>query len=153
MISVFELFKIGIGPSSSHTVGPMKAASAFVEGLVARHLLTQTSAVVVDLFGSLAFTGKGHAVDKAVVLGLAGQKPATVDPDEADKIVARVRAAKILALAGRRDIAFDPDEAIRYDFVAQPKRHPNTLRFRAFDAAGATLFDETWCSEIGRAHV
>jgi L-serine dehydratase len=146
MISVFELFKIGIGPSSSHTVGPMKAAAAFVEALEGRGVFPQTDSVVVDLYGSLAFTGKGHAVDKALVLGLSGEKPATIDPDAADHIVANTRATKSLRLAGRRAIAFDPDIAIRFDRLAQPKRHPNTLRLRAFDAAGATLLDETWCS-------
>jgi L-serine dehydratase len=146
MISVFELFKIGIGPSSSHTVGPMKASAAFAEGLVSRSELDRVSGVTVDLFGSLAFTGKGHAVDKALVLGLSGQAPATIDPDEADLIVAETRATKTLRLAGRRPIAFDPTAAIRFDLVAQPKRHPNTLRLRAFDSAGATLADETWCS-------
>jgi L-serine dehydratase len=146
MISVFELFKIGIGPSSSHTVGPMKAAAAFVEALEGRGVFPQTDSVVVDLYGSLAFTGKGHAVDKALVLGLSGEKPATIDPDAADRIVANTRATKSLRLAGRRAIDFDPDTAIRFDRLAQPKRHPNTLRLRAFDAAGATLLDETWCS-------
>jgi len=146
MISVFELFKIGIGPSSSHTVGPMKAAAAFVEGLVSRGALDRVVGVTVDLYGSLAFTGKGHAVDKALVLGLSGQKPATIDPDEADRILAETRATKGLRLAGRRGIAFDPATAIRFDTIAQPKRHPNTLRLRAVDSAGATHADETWCS-------
>jgi L-serine dehydratase len=146
MISVFELFKIGIGPSSSHTVGPMKAAAAFVEGLAARRALDATASVAIDLYGSLAFTGKGHAVDKAVILGLSGEKPATIDPDQADRIFIETRATKSLRLAGRRGIVFDPETAIRFDMLAQPKRHPNTLRLRAFDAAGATLLDETWCS-------
>ncbi len=146
MISVFELFKIGIGPSSSHTVGPMKAAAAFVEGLEKRNALAETASVVVDLYGSLAFTGKGHAVDKAVILGLSGEKPATVDPDSADRIVIETRATKSLLLAGKRAIVFDPDAAIRFDMVAQPKRHPNTLRLVAFDADGAILRAETWCS-------
>ena len=146
MISVFELFKIGIGPSSSHTVGPMKAAAAFVEGLDKRGALTETASVAVDLYGSLAFTGKGHAVDKAVILGLSGEKPATVDPDAADRIVIETRATKSLKLAGKRGIVFDPETAIRFDMVEQPKRHPNTLRFIAFDANGAILRSETWCS-------
>jgi L-serine dehydratase len=149
MISVFELFKIGIGPSSSHTVGPMKAAAAFVEGLDKRGALTETASVAVDLYGSLAFTGKGHAVDKAVILGLSGEKPATVDPDAADRIVIETRATKSLLLAGKRPIVFDPETAIRFDFVEQPKRHPNTLRFTAFDRDSAILRTETWCSVGG----
>jgi len=146
MISVFELFKIGIGPSSSHTVGPMKAAAAFVEGLVAAGALEATSGVTVDLYGSLAFTGKGHAVDKAVILGLSGLTPAGVDPDEADRLFGEVRARKALRLGGRRAIAFDPESAILFDLISQPKRHPNTLRLRAFDRSGETLSEETWCS-------
>ena len=149
MISVFELFKVGIGPSSSHTVGPMKAAAAFVEGLVAAGALEATSGVTVDLYGSLAFTGKGHAVDKAVILGLSGETPAGVNPDEADRLFAEARASKALRLGGRRAIAFDPESAIRFDLIAQPKRHPNTLRLRAFDRSGETLSDETWCSVGG----
>jgi L-serine dehydratase len=146
MISVFELFKIGIGPSSSHTVGPMKAAAAFIERLEQRNALADTANVAVDLYGSLAFTGKGHAVDKAVILGLSGEKPATVDPDAADRIVVETRATKSLRLGGKRGIVFDPETAIRFDMVAQPKRHPNTLRLTAFDATGAVLLEETWCS-------
>ena len=102
MISVFELFKIGIGPSSSHTVGPMKAAAAFALGLAERGAVRRVASVTVTLYGSLAFTGKGHAVDKAVILGLSGEAPATVDPDAVESIVARVKADKVLALAGRQ---------------------------------------------------
>src|SRR5579883_1304408 len=145
MISVFELFKIGIGPSSSHTVGPMKAAAAFVEGLEKRGALRATAGVV-DLYGSLAFTGKGHAVDKALILGLSGEQPATIDPDAADRIVIETRATKSLRLAGRHGVAFDPETAIRFDMATQPKRHPNTLRLSAFDEAGTLLLEETWCS-------
>ena len=90
MISVFELFKIGIGPSSSHTIGPMKAADAFVRSLANAGLLDQTARVRVDLYGSLAWTGRGHSTDKAVILGLAGEKPETVDPDRADELVAAI---------------------------------------------------------------
>ena len=149
MISVFELFKIGIGPSSSHTVGPMKAAAAFAQGLRERGALARTARVAVTLYGSLAFTGKGHAVDKAVVLGLSGEAPATVDPDKVEAIVAGVQARKMLALAGDREIAFDPEADIAFDFVSVPKRHPNTLRLCAKDAEGEVLLDETWCSVGG----
>jgi L-serine dehydratase len=149
MISVFELFKIGIGPSSSHTVGPMKAAAAFARGLTEDGAIARVASVTVTLYGSLAFTGKGHAVDKAVILGLSGEAPATVDPDNVDAIVARVTARKVLALAGAREIAFDPDADIRFDFVSLPKRHPNTLRFCARDAQGGALRDEAWCSVGG----
>src|SRR5277367_5360867 len=106
MISVFELFKIGIGPSSSHTVGPMKAAAAFAHGLAERGAIGRATSVKVTLYGSLAFTGKGHAVDKAVILGLSGEAPATIDPADVEGIVAEVTARKRLKLAAFHEIAF-----------------------------------------------
>ena len=136
MFSVFELFKIGIGPSSSHTVGPMKAAAAFADGLAATGAIDRVASVEVALLGSLAFTGKGHATDKAVILGLSGQRPDSVEPDAAEGLAAEVRATKRLKLAGRRSIAFDPATAIVFDTVTPAPRHPNTLRLIARDAAG-----------------
>ena len=146
MISVFELFKIGIGPSSSHTVGPMKAASAFANGLVETGSINRVAALEVQLLGSLAFTGKGHATDKAVILGLSGEEPETVDPDAAEALIARVRETKALSLAGRRAIPFDAESAIRFDTVTPAPRHPNTMRLIARDADGEALADETWLS-------
>jgi L-serine dehydratase len=146
MISVFELFKIGIGPSSSHTVGPMKAAAAFARGLAASHAIDEVAAVEVTLMGSLAFTGRGHATDKAVILGLMGQTPENVDPDAAEALAADVRSTKRIALAGRRIIAFDPATAIAFDTITPAPRHPNTLRLVAKDAEGHALADETWLS-------
>ena len=146
MISVFELFKIGIGPSSSHTVGPMKAAAAFAGGLVASGAVDKVASVEVALLGSLAFTGKGHGSDKAAILGLSGEAPETVDPDAAEALVARVRETKQLSLAGRRLIAFDPERAISFDTLTPAPRHPNTMRFIARDAEGRALADETWLS-------
>jgi len=112
MISVFELFKIGIGPSSSHTVGPMKAAAAFVGGLVETSAIDRVASLEVTLLGSLAFTGKGHATDKAVILGLSGETPETVDLDAAQALVMAVRETKRLNLARRRAIPFDAERAI-----------------------------------------
>ncbi len=149
MISVFELFKIGVGPSSSHTVGPMKAAAAFAAGLASRAELERVASVEVTLLGSLAFTGRGHATDKAVVLGLSGLEPEAVDPDAADALVEDVCDTKRLRLAGRRPIAFDPASAIHFDVVTPATRHPNTLRLIARDAAGTALADETWLSVGG----
>jgi len=98
IVSTFDLFKIGIGPSSSHTVGPMVAARRFGQGLDVAGLLGRTARVSVDLYGSLALTGKGHATDVAVILGLAGEVPATVDPDAVAGIVAAVEASGRIAL-------------------------------------------------------
>jgi L-serine dehydratase len=149
MISVFELFKIGVGPSSSHTVGPMKAAAAFVGGLTDTGAIDRVASLEVTLLGSLAFTGKGHATDKAVILGLSGETPETVDLDAAEALVARVRETKALNLAGRRLIAFDPESAIRFDTVTPAPRHPNTMRLVARDGEGRALADETWLSVGG----
>ena len=149
MISVFELFKIGVGPSSSHTVGPMKAAAAFAGGLIETGAIDRVAALEVTLLGSLAFTGKGHATDKAVILGLSGETPESVDLDAAEALVARVRETKALNLAGRRTIAFDAESAIRFDTLTPAPRHPNTMRLIARDAEGKALADETWLSVGG----
>jgi L-serine dehydratase len=149
MISVFELFKIGVGPSSSHTVGPMKAAAAFANGLLATGAIDRVASLEVALLGSLAFTGRGHATDKAVILGLSGEAPETVDLDAAEALVARVRETKTLDLVRRRAIPFDPERAIRFDIVTPAPRHPNTMRFVARDGEGTALADETWLSVGG----
>ena len=146
MIGVFELFKIGIGPSSSHTMGPMKAANAFAAQAAALDILARVVGVRVELFGSLAWTGKGHGTDKAVMLGLSGENPDTLDPVSADDIVAGVRAQRTLRFAGRRTIAFDAAKDIVFDGVGAAPRHPNTLALTARDARGEVLLSERWCS-------
>src|SRR5579859_7499204 len=146
MISVFELFKIGIGPSSSHTVGPMKAAAGFVAALGESGALARTARLRVDLLGSLAWTGKGHDTDKAVLLGLAGESPDTVDADHARRIVAEAREQQRLTLPGGRSIRFDPETDIVFDTLSPTPQHPNTLHLSAFDDAGAELLVERWCS-------
>ena len=127
MISVFDLFKIGIGPSSSHTVGPMKAAHQFVAGLAG--VPGPIARIEVTLLGSLAWTGMGHGTDKAVMLGLAGEQPDTVDPDQADAIVAALARGQKLILPGAsaRSLRFDPARDIVFDRKTAPPRHPNTL--------------------------
>src|SRR5271170_2819633 len=144
MVSVFELFRIGIGPSSSHTVGPMRAARAFVEGLGPE--LERVARVRAVLLGSLAFTGRGHATDKAVLLGLSGAEPDTVDPDEADRLLAEVDETHRLPLLGTHRITFDPTQDLVFDREGAAPRHPNTLAFLAFDADGQALAAERWCS-------
>ena len=146
MISVFELFKIGIGPSSSHTVGPMKAAFHFAEDLKAQGLYP--ARVRVDLFGSLAWTGVGHGTERAVILGLAGQAPDTVDPDLANRIMATVAEANSLTVAGV-DLTFDPATDIVFDRESETPVHPNTLAFTALDRSGSVLSAERWCSVGG----
>ncbi|MBH0237433.1 L-serine ammonia-lyase [Methylobrevis albus] len=149
MISVFELFKIGIGPSSSHTVGPMKAANSFLRALADTGVMAAVAGVRIDLFGSLAWTGRGHATDKAVILGLAGEMPETVDPDRADAIVAEIASKGRLRLGGGPGVPFDPAVHLVFDGVTECPKHPNTLAFTALDAAGAVLRHERWCSVGG----
>ena len=115
--SVFDLFKIGVGPSSSHTMGPMTAACRFVEGLAERNLLAATERVQVDLYGSLALTGKGHATDRAILLGLAGERPESIDPDAADAKIERIRASARPRLGGTHEIGFARDAADRVVFM------------------------------------
>ena len=141
MVGVRDLFRIGIGPSSSHTIGPMKAAAAFADALAA----LPVASVRCELLGSLAWTGAGHASDAAVILGLAGARPDTLDPDEAQAIVAAVRADRVLTVAGR-PIAFDPERDLVFDRDAPAPVHPNTVAFTAFDAAGEVLEAQRWCS-------
>lgn len=146
MIGTFDLFKIGIGPSSSHTVGPMKAAARFADHLADNGTLKDLCRVKIELFGSLAWTGHGHGTDKAVILGLAGNFPETVDPEGAETLIANVRETGSLRVAGRRNVAFDIANDIIFDGVAETPSHPNTLAFTAIDAQGATLHRERWCS-------
>lgn len=140
---LFDLFRIGIGPSSSHTVGPMVAAARFVSELPPGMAV---DAVAVQLFGSLALTGKGHATDVAVVLGLVGRRPDQVDPDQVPALVAAVAERKVLELPGRRRAAFDPAADIRFVREMLP-RHPNALRFTA--TAPDQTFERTYYSVGG----
>ncbi|HTR16411.1 MAG TPA: L-serine ammonia-lyase [Acetobacteraceae bacterium] len=148
MISVFDLFKIGIGPSSSHTVGPMRAAHAFRSGLHASGQLSLVARLKVELFGSLAWTGQGHGTGKAVILGLAGELPESVDPDMADGIVADVTERSELDLGGRA-IVFEPETDVVYDVISATPVHPNTLAFSVFAEDGSLLTSERWCSVGG----
>jgi L-serine dehydratase len=137
-LSVFDLFKVGIGPSSSHTVGPMRAAVRFVEGLRRDDLLAGTESVKVELYGSLGATGKGHGSDKAVLLGLEGEQPDTVDTSTVDARMATIRASGELALLGEKRIRFVEKQHLA--MIRKPLAfHPNGMIFRAFDGAGLQL--------------
>ena len=151
MVGVFELFKIGIGPSSSHTVGPMKAALAFVSGLAEAGLLAQRRArFEVILYGSLAWTGRGHGTDKAVILGLAGDEPATVDPDAADAVMAESQASRRLTAARARrsspSIRGPPSSS-----TSSRRRRAIPTRCASRDRRGAARRWRTrrWCSVGG----
>jgi L-serine dehydratase len=130
-ISVFDIFKIGIGPSSSHTMGPMRAARQFALDLERAGLLTQTRQVVVQLYGSLALTGLGHCTDRAVLLGLEGETPDTVDVDAIDATLERIRSEGRLHLLGRHEIAFDEPLNLLFHRDQVLPRHSNGMRFTA----------------------
>jgi L-serine dehydratase len=149
--SLFDLYKIGVGPSSSHTMGPMHAACCFARGLDERGLLGRVVCVQAELYGSLALTGLGHATDRAVLLGLEGNEPATIDPASIDDAVATIRATRKLNLAGARAIDFVEarDLIFRRDLMFPPgarTQHPNGLRITAYDKAGAALDERTFFS-------
>jgi L-serine dehydratase len=148
--SLFELFKIGIGPSSSHTVGPMRAALRFVRGLP----LERVETVDVELYGSLALTGMGHGTNRAVMLGLMGEAPDTVDTAKVEGMIAEVRASGRLKLEGVREIAFRESENLNFHRAQMyPETdvvtHPNGMRFTARDAAGAVVASEVFYSVGG----
>ncbi len=149
MLSVFDIFKIGIGPSSSHTVGPMRIALRFLDEAKEAGALDQATRAHVELRGSLALTGIGHGTDKAAILGLMGFVPDRTDPDDAEKAVAEVRERRRLKLAGGPDIAFDPKRDIDLRGDIPTALHPNEMRLRLQDAGGATLFDQTYYSVGG----
>lgn len=151
MISAFDLFKIGIGPSSSHTIGPMVAAKRFRERVAARAdgaggKITRLSA---EIFGSLAWTGKGHGTDVAIFLGLLGHDPATVDPD---RVADYTRALAETGEIGLPGIAFDPTRDLVFNFTEVLPRHTNAMRFRLHGADDATL-DEVVCYSVGGGFV
>src|SRR6476661_9270338 len=138
-ISVFDLFTVGIGPSSSHTVGPMRAAYLFVSGLRVDGLLSQVAGLRCELFGSLGATGHGHGSVKAVVLGLEGEQPQLVDPVAALPRVDAVRRTGRLAVAGEHPVAFDIDENIVLHRRKRLDFHTNGMIFRALAADGSDL--------------
>ncbi len=148
--STFDLFKIGVGPSSSHTMGPMNAAADFAEGLAG----TATARIEVRLYGSLALTGRGHATDRAILLGLSGERPATLCPDRADEIVNAIRNQGILWLASSGGpIDFDEARDLRFLQRERLPFHSNAMRFAAFDVDGAPLRETTAYSVGGGAVV
>jgi L-serine dehydratase len=148
-LSAFDLYSVGIGPSSSHTVGPMRAARRFADGIAESGRLGDVRRVRAELFGSLGVTGHGHGSPKAVVLGLEGEDPATTDTDRAEGRLGEIREAGTLLLAGTTPVPFDVDE----DLVMHRRRslpaHPNGMTFAAYDASGAEIVFRTYYSVGG----
>ncbi len=143
-ISTFDIFKIGVGPSSSHTVGPMKAARAFVDSLGRASFAVNR--ITVRLYGSLAYTGKGHGTDSAVLLGLYGERPETLDPDSVAPLLRRIHAERTLEVPGVGVIPFAPEKDLVFDLEDELGRHTNGMRFTAFGASGAELLSEDYFS-------
>jgi L-serine dehydratase len=148
-LSIFDIFKIGIGPSSSHTMGPMSAASAFLDTL--RSGLREPGAgevahVTCSLHGSLSFTGKGHATDRAVILGLCGFLPASIDSDKAEAAEAKLHTEKMVHPEGLPPLRFDPATDLIFDYGPPLPGHANGMILRGFDAAGNLFMEETYYS-------
>jgi L-serine dehydratase len=148
-LSVFDLFSIGIGPSSSHTVGPMRAAALFAERLQDEGVLDRVARVRSQLFGSLGATGHGHGSDKAVLLGLTGERPELCDPRKVEGRLAEIRATKRLSLLGRHEIDFKEDEDLTLHRRKTLPVHPNGMTFTALAADGQTLAEHTYYSVGG----
>lgn len=151
-LSIFDIFKIGIGPSSSHTMGPMTAAASFLDAL--RTGLREPGAgevahVTCSLHGSLSFTGKGHATDRAVMLGLCGFEPATIDPDRAEQAEAALHRDKVIHPDGLPPLKFDPAADLIFDYGPPLPGHANGMVLRGFDAAGRLFMEETYYSVGG----
>ncbi len=147
-ISVFDLFSIGIGPSSSHTVGPMRAARTFAVGLDADGVLADVVRVRAELFGSLGATGHGHGSDRAVILGLEGETPESIDTDSVAERVASAKAAAQVNLLGKHQAALSDDDLVLHRRESLPF-HPNGMRFFAYDASGECVRERTYYSVGG----
>ena len=145
-LSVFDIFKVGIGPSSSHTMGPMRAAREFVLGLKDAGQLGATQQIAVRLYGSLALTGLGHGTDRAVLAGLEGADPETVDPDSIETTVKRIRASGRIRLLGEHEVAFDEPMQLLFMHHERLPRHSNGMRFDALSAGGGVLREEDYYS-------
>lgn len=148
-VSVFDLFKVGVGPSSSHTVGPMRAARHFAQHLDHAGLLDRVTHIEVRLLGSLGATGRGHGSDRAVLLGLMGHEPDTVPIDSIGAWVQAVHDTHRLSLLGRHPVAFDPTRDLLFQGRQRRPFHPNALTLSAH-ADGALLCAQTWYSVGGR---
>jgi L-serine dehydratase len=145
-LSVFDIFKIGIGPSSSHTMGPMNAARTFALLLADRNLLGRTAQVSAQLYGSLALTGRGHCTDRAILLGLEGLSPDTIDPKSIEPTLQRIRTSGRIRLLGRHEIAFDEPLNLLFHMDQVLPGHSNGMRFTAHDASLEVLLREEYYS-------
>ena len=145
-ISVFDLFKIGIGPSSSHTVGPMRAARKFAVSLQDLGLLDRVASLCIELYGSLGAAGKGHGTDRAVLLGLSGERPEEVDPGQINQRLEVIRSSRVLHLLGQHAVPFDESSQLIFHRKKSLPYHSNGMRFRASDGHGGSLSSAVYYS-------
>jgi L-serine dehydratase len=145
-ISVFDMLKVGIGPSSSHTLGPWRAAERFCAELQQQSLLSSVATVKVHLYGSLALTGVGHGTDVAVLLGLSGKDPETIPVEEVSEVPAEVASTCLMQLAGHHSIAFDPDQSVLFHYSRSLEGHANGMIFEAIGESGSILLESTYYS-------
>jgi L-serine dehydratase len=148
-ISVFDLFRIGIGPSSSHTVGPMRAAGMFARGLLESGDVDRLARIQVGLYGSLGATGKGHGTDKALILGLEGELPESVDTDAIPDRLGKVKEAGQLRILGEKELAFDKEHDLVFHKNKVLPFHSNGMRFHAMDSSGNSIHERTYYSVGG----
>src|SRR5579864_4378355 len=145
-LSVFDIFKVGIGPSSSHTMGPMRAAREFVLSLKRDGLLPETEQIAVRLYGSLALTGAGHGTDRAILAGLEGAEPETVDPDSIEPTLQRIRTTGRIRLLGEHEIGFDEPMQLLFMRHERLPRHSNGMRFTALGEGQRVLREQDYYS-------
>lgn len=148
-ISIFDIYKIGIGPSSSHTFGPMVASNMFIETLENKKLIEQVESISVNLYGSLALTGKGHATFLAIELGLEGFTPETIKPDSIDTEIKRIEDDKILKLSGKKIISYERSKNFNVHKTEELEYHSNGMSIEAFDKSGKSLYFQTYYSVGG----
>lgn len=148
-LSIFDLFKIGVGPSSSHTVGPMVAANRFLAELKQQQLLPQVASIHIGLYGSLAMTGAGHATDTAVMLGLLGQQPDLIDPDQAPDMLEDIRQQGMITLDGTHAISFSEEHHLHFHFGQSLPSHPNGMTLSVRDQSGIIFYSNHYYSVGG----
>ena len=148
-ISLFDLFKVGIGPSSSHTVGPMVAAYQFVHFLEDEQILPQVKRVMCELYGSLGATGKGHGTGKAVLMGLEGELPDSINPDSVDPRVEAIETGLQISLNAKHQVPFEPSTDLIYHRIDRLDFHANGMTLRAYDESQNLICEKTYYSVGG----
>jgi len=145
-ISIFDLFKIGVGPSSSHTVGPINATNQFIDSIIKNNLFEQTEQIQFELFGSLAFTGKGHGTDNALILGLLGLTPITINPKESKNLINNVKKNNLILLNKKKTIPFDFNNDIKFNLKEKKTYHSNAISIKAYNQNKQIIYKEIYYS-------